>query len=231
MKQLLHYTALCLCSFLISNSIFSQSLGIDSNATNLSSLPDTITLNDNYTHTITIQNKSAIPFTGTIWLMAGVDTINTGTVVGIDSVGFANVVNFGLNDTVSITYNENYDLPNDYKLGDNIVVVWPIAANCSSCSTSDSLFQNVHILNPVSIDDIQQNNKLIVYPSPAKDFLQFKTDNSSLPKSINIYDLTGKLVLNKPFTPILNIAELKQGVYLVRVVYKEEELHFKLIKE
>lgn len=228
MKKILIHTITLISVMLISFSSYSQSLGIDTAAPNLISLPDTINLNDNYNHSITVQNKSAIPFSGTIWLMAAVDT-GTG-IIGIDSVGFATVTNFGLNDTLSINYNETYGFANDYKLGGNIVVVWPIAANCPSCSTSDSLYQDVFILNPSTINEIKKNAGKI-YPNPTTGILNLQFENSITPLEINIYDLSGRRVFYSPYSPFIDISRLNKGVYVVRLLFKEEEIHFKLIKE
>jgi uncharacterized protein YqkB len=198
---------------------------------NLASLPDTINLNDNYNHTIGIRNYNSTPLTGTIYLVAGVDTSGTGILNSIDTVGSVAVINFGLNDTVGISYNENYNLINGYRLGGNIVVVWPVAG---SGSVVDSLFKNVYILNPLTTNESSWlKDQIIVYPNPANNFLFLKNNTSiNTVKRVRILDINGKVIFTENFSSRINISQLTKGVYFLTLLLKnEEELHYKLIKE
>ena len=223
------FNTILLCLFLIfSFTAKSQNLGIDTSSAILPSLPDTINLNDNYNHTVIIQNKNATAYTGIIYLIAAVDT--GGVLNSIDTVGTANVTSFGMSDTVSIFYNETYTFLNGYKLAGNIVVVWPIA---NTGSTSDSLFKNVFILNPSAIDENSESeNTILIYPNPAKDFIILKNINSkNIIKQVRIFNLNGQLVCHKKMKTKIDISQLPKGVYILRIGLKEEEIHYKLIKE
>jgi hypothetical protein len=225
-------TPIILCLFIISGfTVKSQNLGIDTASMNLASLPDTINLNDNYNHTIGIRNYNSTPLTGTIYLVAGVDTSGTGILNSIDTVGSVAVINFGLNDTVGISYNENYNLINGYRLGGNIVVVWPVAG---SGSVVDSLFKNVYILNPLTTNESSWlKDQIIVYPNPANNFLFLKNNTSiNTVKRVRILDINGKVIFTENFSSRINISQLTKGVYFLTLLLKnEEELHYKLIKE
>lgn len=227
MKTFIHSIALGL--FLVFSLIAkSQNLGIDSTATNLGSLPDTINLNDNYTHTIVVQNKSAISITDTIYLVGAIDS--SGTLISIDTIGSAIVTNFNFNDTVSISYNENYTYLNSYKIGGNIVVVWPVTG---SASTVDTLFKNVFIEYPLSINSILGLDKqLIIYPNPAKDYIFIKNNHQKITiKQVRIVDVYGRIVYHEKFNPRIDISKLINGTYFIYLkLCEENEFYYQFIK-
>ena len=230
MKKLI--TSLILYLFLLlSFNARSQSLGVDTNAFNLASLPDTINLNDNYTHHIVVQNKSATVLNGTIYLVAAVDTLDSlGTLLSIDTVGSIAVSNFGLNDTVGITYAENYNLANGYKVGGNIVVVWPVA---NFGTTADSIKKFVYINNSFSIDDYEKDNPIIIYPNPVGNelFIRFMEPKITV-KQVRIYDVNGRIIYKDQFKSKLNVSDFPKGIYILHLEMKDEkELHYKLIKD
>ncbi len=218
-----------LLSAILCSNLFSQNIGIDTTAVNLTiSLPDTINLNDNYNHRITIENKSAASFTGTIWLITAVDT--GGGIMENDSIGPIFVGNFNQNDTIGIPYNEVYNFGNNYKLGGNIVVVWPIMQGCSSCTTADSLYKNVFILTPTSINQNDNNFTYKIYPNPVKNELYIY--NSSINNGfITILDVTGKTVKQTNLKSSVNLSFLPKGLYFIRIRDDKNEYIHKLIKE
>ena len=62
-----------------------QNLGLDSLGPSANFYPDSVFLNDSYTHQITIKNYGTTPFTSTIYLIAAIDS--SGTLISIDTVG------------------------------------------------------------------------------------------------------------------------------------------------
>jgi type IX secretion system substrate protein len=229
MKKL--YTPIILFLFLVfSLTVKSQNLGIDSNSFNLGSLPDTINLNDNYIHNITVQNKSAVPLTGTIYLVAAIDS-SGGALISIDTVGTRIVTNFGLNDTVGISYNEIYNVANGYKTGGNIIVVWPVA---SFGVTVDTLRKYVTIINAISVNEINKlYNNFSVYPNPSKNYIHINQyDKIKVVKRVRIFDVHGRMVYEDEFKSKIDISTLSKGIYFLQLEMKnEEELYFKLIKQ
>lgn len=230
MKKFIHSIILCL--FLVFGlTAKSQNLGIDTSLGPVFNFyPDTINLNDSFTHTIIVQNKSAVSLTGTIYLVAAVDTSGF-FINSIDTVGTASVTNFGLNDTVGITYTENYTFSNGYKIGGNIVVVWPIA---NFGSTADTLFENIFINYPLSISSIIGLDKqLLIYPNPAKDYIYFKNNNQKIDfKQVRIVDVYGRTVYSEKYHSKIDISHFSKGIYFLTLETKnKEQLYYKFIKE
>ena len=69
-----------------------------------------------------------------------------------------------------------------------------------------------------------------MYPNPSSDLITFNRDISHL----NILDLSGKLVLKKTnltkLKPV-NIADLKNGIYIVTIKNNNTSQSIKLIKQ
>jgi glucose/arabinose dehydrogenase len=72
----------------------------------------------------------------------------------------------------------------------------------------------------LNTNDFYKNNYSI-YPNPTKSEVFVKMENTDLPSQINIYDLTGKLLLSKDLENIsinkINISTLQTGIYLVNI--------------
>ncbi len=205
-----------------------QNLGIDSTSVNLNSLPDTINLNDNYTHTISVQNFSSTPLNGTIYLMGAIDS--SGTLISIDTVGSVVVSNFGLNDTVGITYNETYDVPNGYKLGTDIVVVWPVAA---FGTTKDTLRKEIFIDNPISVNPIKANNdELIIYPNPFNNYIFLKNLGvKNEVRQVRIFDVNGRIVYKEQYNTVIKTEQFIKGLYFIEIEFFDNSKKYnKLIK-
>ena len=216
-------------SLLFISIVNGQELGIDSSATNLNSLPDTINLNDSYTHQITITNYSSTILNGNIYLIAGIDT--NGILFSVDTVGSVFVPNFGLGDTVSIFYNETYSLPNGYKTGDNIVVVWPVS---DFGTTRDTLRKNVYINDPISVNEIKVvDEQLFIYPNPFRD--HFFIQNVSIKKDIKqvkIFDANGRLVYNEKYNKEIKMGTFNKGLYFLEIEFFDNSKKYnKLIKK
>ncbi|WP_008636239.1 DUF5074 domain-containing protein [Bizionia argentinensis] len=73
--------------------------------------------------------------------------------------------------------------------------------------------------------------ELKIYPNPASDFFNIKSLNQVV--DLEIYDITGKLVkqLNNTSEKQINISNLKQGVYIVKISSQNKNGLFKLIKQ
>ena len=79
--------------------------------------------------------------------------------------------------------------------------------------------------NLLSVDDSYIVN-LTVYPNPTKDILNFTQHIDE----IKVYDISGKMVLNKSNSEFINLEKLSNGLYLVRVSEEEKSKIFKISK-
>ncbi|MFM7666970.1 MAG: T9SS type A sorting domain-containing protein, partial [Bacteroidota bacterium] len=82
--------------------------------------------------------------------------------------------------------------------------------DANGCQLTDSVFVGTN----VGIEDLTQNN-LVLYPNPVKSILSIKGNGIAL----RLYDLNGKIISSSPFTTLLDISSLTNGVYTIEVEF------------
>ncbi|RYE23248.1 MAG: T9SS type A sorting domain-containing protein [Sphingobacteriales bacterium] len=89
-----------------------------------------------------------------------------------------------------------------------------LKSNETSCNTvrdtSDAVKLTIDI--PTSVNDVELNNDITIYPNPAADVLHFSTATTYM--QVAIYDLNGRLVLSQKLKGNnISISNLPAGVY------------------
>lgn len=70
----------------------------------------------------------------------------------------------------------------------------------------------------IGIDENQEvTNTLTLYPNPATDFVRIEGVDENTCSEISIFDLTGRLVIKYPYCNELNVSDLQNGIYVLRV--------------
>lgn len=90
----------------------------------------------------------------------------------------------------------------------------------AEASTGSFSIDNVSIIGSTSTLSVKQNSiaGLNVYPNPVKNGNLYITSNSSNAKTVAVYDILGKQVLNsKTSNNAVNVSNLKSGAYIVKV--------------
>lgn len=90
-----------------------------------------------------------------------------------------------------------------------------------------------HYYIPVGINEINLNN-FKVFPNPASKTINIKTSEENLNSSVNIYNSTGQLVIQKRIVAPeleINIESIKPGLYMVKLITPDRTLYSKFIKE
>lgn len=124
-----------------------------------------------------------------------------------------------------------FDTTSSFKVGGNIVVVWP--RSTSGMAFTPDTFRTVVYVWPYYAGLAEQDNKTIVstYPNPVSNYLSIKGSDSSTPvEEVRICDLLGNSVLNENYTqnPI-NVSALKNGIYMLRIKMRNGEIVWKKI--
>ncbi|MDD4150380.1 MAG: T9SS type A sorting domain-containing protein [Bacteroidales bacterium] len=86
--------------------------------------------------------------------------------------------------------------------------------------------------SPVEEYIINKNNEFRVYPNPASTIVTIEFENSNNEYSIEIFDMSGRLVLQKissDYQNYIDVNNLKNGLYMVRIVYQNRIFQSKLI--
>lgn len=84
--------------------------------------------------------------------------------------------------------------------------------------------ENLIYINPeynqCDIDDVEENvadDNVSIYPNPAKDIVKILNNNDLTISNIEIIDLTGRIVLSTDKAADIDISELSEGQYFVKV--------------
>ena len=206
-----------------------QSLSLDSAFID-AQIPDTVTSSTSGTVDYPIQYSGGSPYTGTIYLVSGVDS--SAGVIDIDTIGQKMVTNLMGFDTIKNVALDSFDVPHGYRYGGNVVVIWPIA---SGVSDIDTIGIGVFVV-PYGVA-VKENKRLYemvsVYPNPSKDYIYFNYVDSKIQiERVKIYGLNGRLLYNKEYTDKIGIANFSKGIYIIEVdVGDGQTLQYKLIKD
>ncbi|MBK1898080.1 T9SS type A sorting domain-containing protein [Chryseobacterium paridis] len=131
--------------------------------------------------------------------------------------------------------------PNDYQMPyattNSISFAGPRPANATNTvaphgGTANVGYATASFSAVLGVNDVHAaDNKIVLYPNPAKETVNFK--NADRIKSIDIYETTGrKLRTVKLNGESISVSDLKSGTYYFEITLKDGTLSFeKLIKE
>ncbi len=69
----------------------------------------------------------------------------------------------------------------------------------------------------VSVPEITLKNNLIIYPNPASKYISIKLNNSSVITEVSILNSSGEQIIKKTNTDKIDISNLKNGIYFIKV--------------
>ena len=135
--------------------------------------------------------------------------------------------------TISATNNSSfyYPTPNDWathnvdlsSFDGNPEVM--IALN-AICGGGNNLYiDNIDINGEVPSGINYSTNILSIHPNPAKDFIYIEGDY----KHVEIFDLTGKILLEKRNETIINTSHISEGAYFIRIKTGEGSITRKIV--
>ena len=133
---------------------------------------------------------------------------------------------------------ENLNVGFDYALDSKQYLFYNIGVGWNSSIYSGSLMMRPLFgeVMPTGIEEVKpmKSNPFVLYPNPLKgDVLHIDwTDKETQDVELAIYNITGQMVLRRKFDSEINVADLVNGVYLVRLTDRStgEQMTQKLIK-
>lgn len=143
---------------------------------------------------------------------------------GYDNEGFRFSEDWGnnwtnLNDTILNPYINQVSISPD-----NIIYL-----QCENYSNQQyQLFKSINQIVSTSEHEIKQEIKL--FPNPANNKLHILTNNIAGIKNILIYNQNGQKIFEQKLTEnIIDISELKSGLYIINLEYENETIRKKII--
>ena len=145
---------------------------------------------------------------------------NLGNVIWVYIIPVSDGINF--NQFSQPIFNESFRAhryPEDYSGFDNVVynntgIIEDVNSNSQEC------------ISLLSIDD-SYYTRLNVYPNPTKDVLNFDVHVDF----IEVYDLSGKKILSQTNSEDINLENLPNGLYIIKLLNNERSEFFKISKK
>jgi uncharacterized delta-60 repeat protein len=88
----------------------------------------------------------------------------------------------------------------------------------------------LHTENSLGTTNLNDSNSIIIYPNPVSDVLYIESNELNSIKALKIFDLQGKLIL-KGTNKTINVSNLKNGLYIIKILTAEGEFVKKFIKK
>lgn len=95
---------------------------------------------------------------------------------------------------------------------------------------TDTIIQNVTISSPNSVSPTTRNPGIIVYPSPVFETLLIKVPEPVKAFKVHICNMTGAIVLQAENTSTINVSNLTEGVYIIKVNTSQGQYITRFIK-
>ncbi|EMQ94742.1 hypothetical protein D778_00382 [Xanthomarina gelatinilytica] len=82
----------------------------------------------------------------------------------------------------------------------------------------------------LSVDDFSLENNISIFPNPVQNELNIQLHNSITVKQVNVYSITGQVVLKAQNARKLDVSDLSPGVYLMKIETDRGDVTRKIIK-
>jgi len=92
------------------------------------------------------------------------------------------------------------------------------------------------VSDPLSVENEIISNSFDIFPNPVENFINIKNPDNSSPRSVSLFDMSGKLIYfsesldSENNKSTVSAAELRKGMYFITVVYAEKTYSRKFIK-
>lgn len=189
----------------------------------INGFPSQALFNEQYTTlSVVLHNLDSAGFTGDIRICFHTsDSLNS----GVDSLSFGGPYLISMpGDTITEIMIATFEFsPNSFKMGGNVVVVWPRSYNGSMIFAPDSFMTYVEITGYAGINDISVNNNTgNIYPVPADEIIYLpKNSDGEKIESVKITDMLGRTrVMLRNYPVSISVAELENGFYFFEVTEK-----------
>ena len=111
---------------------------------------------------------------------------------------------------------------------------WPVEVSVTNTTVDDVNFLVSEGAQEITDVNDTEEMSMKLYPNPVKDMLYIQSNNHETGAVVQIYDLTGHLVLNKNMenhTTRLDVSGLRKGIYLLRMESKGKLVTRKFIRQ
>jgi len=194
--------------------------------TNVINYQDTVFSSDSAVYTVSVQNKSNGPLTGTWQVILAIDS-GVGIMI-IDSILFN--ASLQPQDTFPVVLNKIYfNHPAIQKNGGNVVVIWPMFGNEVPI---DTIRKPLYVIEITGITESTGLDKHIsIYPNPSNGRISVVSSSIDYPvEKVRILSIQGAVLKQELFNQELDIYDLANGYYFVEIQSGQERVVYKILK-
>lgn len=236
MKRITLYLVLILSLCAASHESSGQSndsLGVIFVSADYPQCPDTAFLNQQSGNiSVTIQNFDTAAFSGqlyvkfdasdsTLQLQRDSFFVNGGALVTILGGGTG---------IFSVSGSINFDTAH-YRLGSNVVVVWPVVVNGNS--KYNPYLTCVTVFGTLGLTDFYLQSSLTLSPTLVNNEIRLSVQIQKIAEDVRIYDTTGRIVYNEKMKDsTIPVEFLNPGMYILEIVTRNNQrLRKQFLKE
>lgn len=161
---------------------------------------------------ITLLNNDSFSFSGVLTVFIKGDSTQVDTLFASQGLSIA------ANDSATFFTSSGFQFdPGVFRAGSNIVVVWPVA---NGLLNPDTLIDQVFYVTTSRTNSIVNDVETFdAYPNPAASFLNIKLPYKSIPESVRIFDVFGRVLIEERMVSNskLDISVLARGSYFILV--------------
>lgn len=219
MKKIILFLAILSLYFVGLNSGFAQArLGIQS----LIGMPASVQIGKIYQFQIVIRNNGNQSWTGKPVVLYKTDVDSAQTPPSyMYIVTSGNAVTLHPNDTLVLNTSLKPEATH-WRIGKNIVVIWPAALIGYPPVASDSTHIEVTGLSGVGIEEKNNEALISLFPNPATNQLNliYKGKQNEF-EQLRIFNLLGEnLFINDVAVPSIPLDKFKEGVYFIEIKFR-----------
>ncbi len=146
-----------------------------------------------------------------------------------DGVEYMQVGRF---DQAGLVYDGGYGANDGVDWLDNKTVIMNTCGTTVSSIALDEFCDTVSISSSLSYEEFENSFQLKIFPNPANNFIDVETDFEKC--YLSVFDITGKLILKHNIDQDktrIDISDLANGLYYIRLLTEEKQISRKIIKQ
>ena len=120
---------------------------------------------------------------------------------------------------------QNFIVIQGSSLGEGYYPFWLTVSNSIGCSATDTII--IQVLGDVSVDENNITENFSIYPNPATDLIQLRSNQLSPEYSVSLISMSGKVILEANYNDLernnnlLSLKGIPKGTYIVKVLNGE----------
>jgi hypothetical protein len=186
---------------------------------------DTVVQGSTHVDSVYLKHLGVGTFTGSISIMTAV--LDSSSILHVqDTVAYAVTMGVGVTEGFLLThkyYTANTAPTGFYRIGNNVIVIWPIAYSHPNTYTHDTIRDTVYVTYATGIHELDVNNLFKLYPNPTRESVTIDAEGPAGKEieEVTLYDFEGKTIASYKKQRLIDLSAFSKGAYLVKVTFRD----------